>query len=567
MHRITLRIGVAVVVAMFVACAGAGPRLVGSADGVVTAGSVSSEPGAETYLDGLPVDRSMGPIVATTAGAVQGLQRPGTQAYLGIPFAAPPIGVRRFMPPLPPVPWDGVRSAQQFAPACVQAADTDPVDARLGIVQALEVQSEDCLNANVYTPSADGKRRPVMVFIHGGSNDSDSARDPAYDGSALAKRENVVVVTFDYRVGIFGFTLLSQLDPTLTDGNAGLLDQEAALKWVQGNIDRFGGDPHNVTVFGESAGGGDLQLLLDAPSANGLFQKAIIESGAMFPLVSVTEAQASTRQMLAAVGAKTLAQLQEVGARTLERKSDAAGISVWPSRGGSFASGYNWSSVRDLAGKVPLLIGTNADESRYFTVVNAPPGRSIKSQTAALWRQTFGNARMMKRLFGSAAGRVIAFYRERYPNEFNAINAFLTQGGFREPALRFAQVHAAVAPTYVYDFGYQSPVRNLDGLPYGAAHAMELSFVFGDSSIFAQAFAGPSSRWGDLEDVMMDAWGAFARTGNPSTTSHPWPMYVGRRQAVMVFGSDRSGVSVNPWADERVLWRRVPSRLLPIPGG
>src|SRR5579864_7772255 len=216
-----------------------------------------------------------GLVVKTTSGPVLGATERGVSVFRGIRFAAPPVGPLRFRPPVPPTPWKEVRPALDFAPACPQLVDIDPTE------NNNSVMAEDCLAVNIWTPQADAKKRPVMVWIHGGGFIEGSARNTWYDGATLSARGDVVVVTVQYRVGAWGFLELSEIGGRdyAESGNLGLLDQIAALKWVKQSIAAFGGDPDNVTLFGQSAGGGSAGMLMTAPPARGLFHKAILESG------------------------------------------------------------------------------------------------------------------------------------------------------------------------------------------------------------------------------------------------------------------------------------------------
>ena len=245
--------------------------------------------------------------VATKYGPVLGAQEDGLQVFRSIPYAAPPVGSLRFLPPRPPESWSEPRLALQPGPAAPQYIYYDPTE------NSQDVVAEDCLTLNIWTPAADHPPRPVMVWIHGGANIEGSARNTWYDGTGLATRGNVVVVTIQYRLGVLGFLELTDVGGTrfAGSGNAGLLDQIAALEWVRDNIAAFGGDPGNVTVFGESAGGGDIYYLLGAPKAQGLFHKAIIESGTCSPrLASRASATKSTRAFMKQIGARTVRHLQ-----------------------------------------------------------------------------------------------------------------------------------------------------------------------------------------------------------------------------------------------------------------
>src|SRR6516225_9495963 len=243
----------------------------------------------------------MSALVTTTYGKLEGLEQDELAVFKGIPFATPPVGSRRWLPPLKPSAWNGIRDARNFGAACPQLSLSPVV---LGGMQIEEPQSEDCLYLNIWTPKADNKQRPVMVWIHGGAFRIGSGAQIIYDGSSLARRGDVVVVTINYRLGPFGFLRLADLtDGKIpSTGNEGLLDQIAALEWVRDNIAQFGGDPANVTIFGESAGGGKVCTLLAMPAARGLFHRAIVQSGAAIRLRERDRAHALTDAVLRVLG-------------------------------------------------------------------------------------------------------------------------------------------------------------------------------------------------------------------------------------------------------------------------
>ncbi len=245
-----------------------------------------------------------GLVVKITSGPVVGATERGVLVFRGIRFAAPPVGPLRFRPPVSPTSWTEVQPALDFAPACPQLVDIDPTE------NNNSVMAEDCLAVNIWTPQADAKKRPVMVWIHGGGFVGGSARNTWYDGAALARRGDIVVVTLQYRLGAWGFLELSEIggQEYAASGNLGLLDQIAALKWVKQNIAAFGGDPNNVTVFGQSAGAGSAGMLMVMPAASGLFQKAILESGTPKEVNDKERAVEVSRTFMKIVGINSLAR-------------------------------------------------------------------------------------------------------------------------------------------------------------------------------------------------------------------------------------------------------------------
>src|SRR5579862_1266437 len=313
-----------------------------------------------------------GVVVKTASGPVQGEAEKGTLVFRGIRYGVPPVGPLRFRPPVPPTPWTEVRRALDFAPACPQLVDIDPTE------NNNSVMSEDCLALNIWTPRVDAKKRPVMVWIHGGGFISGSARNTWYDGATLAGQGDVVVVTLQYRLGAWGFLELSEVggQEYAGSGNLGLLDQVAALKWVKQNIAVFGGDPHNVTLFGQSAGGGSAGSLMTAPAARGLFHKVILESGTPKEVSEKARAIEVSEAYMKIAGVSSIQGLQKLSMtqmRDAQRKL--------------FETPFGYSAFRPIvegvmlkerpmqaiaagnAAYVPLLVGTNLDEIRFWSAV------------------------------------------------------------------------------------------------------------------------------------------------------------------------------------------------------
>jgi para-nitrobenzyl esterase len=464
----------------------------------------------------------MPPTVETASGTVHGSQGPGFQAFLGIPYAAPPVGDRRFRPPAPPPQWAGVRDATSPGPWAPQNPTLRA--ARIGGEDA--GQDEDCLTLNVWTPAADGARRPVMVWIHGGGFETGSGAGLLYRGNRLAVRGDVVVVTINYRLGVLGFAVSDALrDEDGVAGNWGLLDQVAALRWVRDNIAGFGGDPGNVTIFGESAGGMSVSTLLGTPAAAGLFRRAIAESGP--PSVRSLE---SGEQTLAAILTELdlpaapagIAGLREMpverllvaqAALSARRRLGEVGLPFSPVvESGSLPETPLAVARRGGAAPVELTIGTNREETTLFSIGD---------------RQAFAldDAALRRRLSRVLPGRVddaIEVYAKARSDRGEAVTptalwtAILTDVVFRVPSLRFAEAQAGHQPnTFVYLFTWPTPV--LGGI-LGSPHALEIPFVFGtyEEGGFA-AFTGADRDPGAavLAGRVMDAWTAFARTGSP----------------------------------------------------
>ena len=472
-------------------------------------------------------------VVEVQSGRVRGVERHGVWSFSGIPYAASPAGLRRWRPPAPPTPWTGIRECDQFAPIAPQAQGL--VELSLG--GEPDQQAEDCLNLNVWTPGADGAHRPVMVWMHGGSFVSGSGAGSLYRGGTLARDGDVVVVTLNYRLGFLGFLAhpaLDDPDQTWLDGrpwsgfgNWGLADQVTALVWVRDNIAEFGGDPGNVTLFGESAGGMSVSALLGVPAARGLFHRAIVESG---PPYAYSADQASSRAEQLATHLRvpcTREAFERVPAEDLVRaatelaqvsaNNDDSGLLLMPVvDGGLLARFPDERSSSGSAADVPLMIGTTRDESAFFVVGN-PKLSSLDEDGLAHWLRRLSPDR-------AAVGELIATVREARASRGESVaprdlwTAIATEYVFRVPTIRFADHHAAAAGpgvgTYCYLFTWESPAF---GGVLGSCHALEVPCVFGTvHNPGVQAFSGGGDDALALSAAMREAWTTFARDGVPA---------------------------------------------------
>jgi para-nitrobenzyl esterase len=489
-------------------------------------------------------------VVTTRQGQVRGQVTDGVAMFKGIPYAAPPFGSNRFQAPRPPEPWGGVRDALEYGRVPPQPPYAPPFDRLLG---DQGVAGEDCLNLNVWTPDPSSRGLPVMVWIHGGAFARGSGALPTYDGSAFA-RDGVVCVTINYRLGADGFLYLG-------DGiaNRGLLDQVAALRWVQENIRAFGGDPALVTIFGESAGAFSVATLLSMPRAKGLFQRAIAQSGAGHHTSSVQTAQLVGRNLadklgvtptmpsIAAVPLPRLLEAQAALAQELALRPD-------PARWGEVAAnGMMFEPVVDgevvparpierivggASAHIDLLVGTTTEEWRFFLV----PGGAID-------RVTEDRLSTMAHFMGLDVEAALALYRASRPQATpgDLLGALITDWFFRIPAIRLAEAHAKNAgPVFIYEFAWRSPL--FDGR-FGAAHALEIGFVFdnlGRKDAMTLAGSQPPQA---LAEVMHRAWVAFAISGDPG-----WSPYDSRQRTVMRFDGAGGTVVMDPAANERQLW-------------
>ncbi|MFE3179739.1 carboxylesterase/lipase family protein [Streptomyces violascens] len=483
----------------------------------------------------------MEPIRTTHQGAVRGrLVADDVAAFLGIPFAAPPFGEARFRAPGPAAPWDGVREALTHGASVPRAPYAPPFDV---LLPDDGPQGEDCLNLNIWTPHpASGGGLPVMVWIHGGAFANGSGSASAYDGSAFA-RDGVVYVSINYRLGADGFLRL----PERPD-NRGLLDQVAALEWVRDNIEAFGGDPGQVTVFGESAGAMSIGALLSMPRARGLFRRAILQSGAAHHFLRPASADLITARLaeklgieataeeFAAVPLDTLLPAQaelraEIGARPDPALWGEAALNMMP-----FEPVLDELPLPPADCGVELLAGSNREEYRLFLVpterLGVLPHSKLRTVTAA---------------YGLDPDKVLPVYAERRPDAVpgELFDAVTTDWFYRIPALRVAE---AVPGSYVYEFARRSPAL---GGRLGACHASELGYVFDrlDDPAYAPILGEKPPQ--ALSDAMHGAWVAFAKTGDPG-----WAPYDRETRTAMVFDTVPS-VESDLRGEERALWEGV----------
>ena len=489
-------------------------------------------------------------IVQTKQGAVRGTNSEGVVAFKGIPFAAPPFGPNRFLPPQPASSWDGVRQATAYGPTVPKPPYFPPFDK---LLPEPAIEGEDCLNLNVWTPDLGATGLPVMVWIHGGAFANGSGAVEDYDGTHFA-RDGVVCVTVNYRLGADGFLFVG-------DGgaNRGILDQVAALEWVHANIAAFGGDPGNVTIFGESAGAMSVTTLLSIPRAEGLFRRAIAQSGAGHHAISAATAQKVARllaekleveptsEAIMAVPLARLLQAQvELSADAFQNPDPqrwgevAANLMPFePVIDGDIIPAMPIARVTAGAGaKVDILVGTNADEECLFMV----PNGIINYISQDILQATLA-------AYGLPVEKTLEAYRATRPDASpgDLMIAIVTDWFFRIPAIRLAEAHSGGSGgTYMYEFAWKSP--QYDG-KLGACHYLEVPFVFdtlereGHEELFG-ATPPPQS----LADAMHAAWVAFAKHGDPG-----WPKYDPTQRATMEFGTNTRLVN-DPRAEQRKLW-------------
>ena len=494
------------------------------------------------------------PVVADTAsGKVRGAAANGVNIFRGIPYAGPSEGPGRFMPPSKPEKWAGVRDATVTGPQCVQQGGNVFTSPLIGeyfaggrpdrVELTKQPMSENCLVLNVLTPAQTGKR-PVMVYIHGGGFGTQSSLLTLFSDRHV-REQDVVLVGINHRLNVFGYTYLGGLSEKFAVGNVGQLDLVAALQWVRDNIVNFGGDPKNVTVFGESGGGGKISALMGMPSAKGLFHKAIVQSGSVLRVGNAEAATKAAKAMMDKLNVSKPEDLQKVPAGDLFK----AGLGREMGGGGPVVDGHSipnqtWDpkAPAESAG-VPLLVGNCKDESTLFSRSNET---LFSLDEAAL------KAALVKN--GIPADKVdplLALYHRDHPRESPSDLYFRisTDRGARRNAARHAELRLAEGKTsvFVYYFQWNTP---LDAGKLRAFHTSDLPLEM-------RLTLYPESE--QLSKQLSGAWGAFARTGDPSQQHLPWPKYTLGQRSTMMFDVTESKALDDPDKDERVMLRELPS--------
>ena len=502
-------------------------------------------------------------VVETVSGRVSGTSEAGLSVFRGIPYAAAPVGDLRFRAPVQREPWLEVRDASEFGPAPTQNPNR-AIEALWGSPGL--PQDEDCLMLNIWTPAADDRQRPVMVWIHGGAYAIGSGGEAIYDGAALAERGDVVVVTINYRLGALGFLCL----PGLGDTNVGLRDQFAALRWVSRNIAAFGGDPDNVTVFGESAGAMSAALMLVSPQARGLVHRAILQSGAGHTGISLEAAHATGRRFADKLGiaaddfdAIRTAPVEDLlwAQRQFEAERVAAmvehrrpSIAFQPIIDGDLIPRRPIDDARTGNGAgIPTLVGWLDEEMKLFAFF-----AKLAQGTAATDPSEVQTVAYLDELHGDGRRAYDAYRDARSERGEPATPAeiFSAAGGdasFGIPGEALLDAQSQHEPrTYAYLMDWRSPAY--EGA-LGSCHTLDIPFVFGTRDR-CQDFAGTGAAADRLEDTMMDAWIAFARTGDPSTDALDWPAYSREAPNRLMLG-ERIRVEQEWRAAERAVWSAV----------
>jgi para-nitrobenzyl esterase len=498
-------------------------------------------------------------VVETTAGKIRGFEQNGVYTFKGVPYGASTSGAGRFMPPEKPEPWTGIRNALAYGRVSPQditsnldtdghnLANHDEDAFLLHRGSAIFVPGEDCLRVNVWTPEINGShKRPVMVYMHGGGFSGGSDHDLlSYEGESLARNQDVVVVTHNHRLNVYGYLNLAAIagEEFASSANVGMLDIVAVLEWVRANIVTFGGDPDNVTIFGQSGGGGKVMVLMAMPAAKGLFHRAIIQSAPMLKVLTPDYSQRVAESVLDELGLSK-AQVKELQTISVDRLSRAAVEAMKkmpgppPSIRGTFGES-SWGPTVDgrvlpshpfdpgapaISADVPLITGTDLHEA-----ISALDRPNADAMTVEELNRLVGEA------FGGDAEAIIAAYRQDYPKATPfGLYATIAASQFRIPAFAQAARKAALgaAPAYAYIYAWRTPV--LDNRP-GTFHACEISFVFDNAELCNHYSAGDPGAF-VLAKEMSTAWATFARTGDPNHSGMPhWPAYTADTRATMYF--------------------------------
>ncbi|MGM9786835.1 MAG: carboxylesterase/lipase family protein [Candidatus Cryptobacteroides sp.] len=483
-------------------------------------------------------------VVQTTKGKVAGYVQNGIYTYKGIPYAK----AERFQAPVETEKWEGIRSCRQYGPVCPQPDRQGWTNDEIAFAFNWDdgFAMEDCLRLNVWTPAPDGKKRPVMVWLHGGGYTAGSGQElPSYEGSNLARSEDVVVVSINHRLNVLGFLDLSAYgDKYANSGNAGLLDIVAALQWVNRNIASFGGDPSNVTIFGQSGGGGKVTTLLATPSAKGLYHKAIVQSGSMLRTMEAKYSRkigaatlrnlgldASSIDRIASVPYKELLAAGDKAVAQVKAEAEKEGISTFifgwaPTVDGSVLPAQPFDpKAPEMSADIPLLVGSTRHEFTASTYV--PALRSITREDAI---------NFVRRSYGEKTDRFVELFAKAYPG-YKPIDLIDTDFTFRPGVLEQAALKCrqGAAPVYVYMFCWESPI--MDGI-LRSTHCMEIPFVFNNATVHASMTGGTKEAVA-LASKMSHCWANFARTGNPNAEGVPeWEPFNCETMPTMIFDNE-----------------------------
>ncbi len=495
-----------------------------------------------------------GPVVETAHGRVRGISRDGVHVFKAIPYGDTTAGANRFMAPKPPKPWTGVKDCFEYGPQTPQGAgpeEQEPLRSPDGYTRLYagraEAQSEDCLILNVWTPALDNRKRPVMFWIHGGGFSTGSGSSPWYDGTNVAKKQDVVVVTINHRLNVFGYAHLGAFSPKYADSsNTGTLDCIHALKWVKENIGRFGGDPARVMVHGQSGGGRKTSMVLSTTPAQGLYSSAVVQSGAQIRVDTPESGEAKARRLLAAlnIAPADVDKLQQIPLLDIQKVQGAAARGQWMPVAGSPSLPAHPADGRvpAMSSNIPIMIGTCRTEQSGFMGADGAMDRLTEAQ-------------LLTRLDNVQRGQganLLAMYRRLYPRSSNAEIVYMaaTDRGYFLDSTIMASLRAeqSAAKTYYYSFDWETPV---DGGRFFAPHAVEIPFVF-DSLAKGATIAGPVTLASQrLADQVSALWANMARNGVPTAPGVPaWTPYNTQNRPTMMINTV-SRIENDPRGEQR----------------
>jgi para-nitrobenzyl esterase len=471
---------------------------------------------------------SQGPVANTTSGKIRGVvQENKVLAFRGIPYGAPTGGANRFMPPVKPEAWTGIKDTVEWGPEAPQGPHTEIPEVAATIPK--QTVSEDCLHLNVWTNGLDSRKRPVMVWFHGGGFTSGNGSYTMYDGGNMARKHDTVNVTVNHRLNSFGFLYLAEIGGAKYGqaSNCGILDAVAALEWVRDNIANFGGDPNNVTIFGQSGGGGKVSTLLAMPSAKGLFHRAIIQSGANVKGVPREEGTKTAQALMSKLGVTTVEELQAVPMdQLIQATLTTRGLRLAPVVDGKTLPSDPFDpTAPTLSADVPLLIGTVEFEVNFFPNTQLDPIDDAQLHAAV---------KQATRAADADVDKLIALYRKGRPTASAIdLSQIIASDGFRAQVITEADRKTAQpAPVYMYYFTWKSPVRDAKLKSF---HTLEIPFTV-ENVDEAKAMTGSGPDRYPLQEKMSGAWAAFARSGNPNHKGLPnWPAFKSDQRATMIF--------------------------------
>jgi para-nitrobenzyl esterase len=499
------------------------------------------------------------PVVQTTAGKIRGTIERKAKAFKGIPYGASTEGSARFLPPQKPQPWTGVRDALELAPASPQVPSMLIPESMAQQPKGDGSGSEDCLHLNVWTPATGGGKRPVMVWFHGGGYSAGSANWEMYNGANLAAKQDVVVVTVNHRLNVFGYLYLADLggEKFANASNVGMLDTIAALEWVRDNIAAFGGDPGNVTIFGQSGGGGKVSTLMGMPAAKGLFHRAIAMSGSNVSGISRDRANKGVEAFLATLQLKQnqADQLQELPTADLLKAMRATrGLNLGPVVDGHTLPAGPFDPVAsEFSSNVPLMIGSTETEVTWSTTINLD---AIDDATLHM------RVKDSLKLDDGPADQLITAYKKGWPKADNETNFLILStdvSNFRSGTDTEADRKAMAnkAPVYKYYFQWYSPVREGKLRSY---HTLDIPFVLQNVDITVSMNGSGPERY-PLADKMSATWAAFARNGNPNNKSIPkWSPFTIDKRTLMIWNNE-TRVADDPFREQRLA--RIAAKVTP----